>query len=54
MQVASVAEWSQNRRAGKLKRKLMPMDASKNYDRERGPEENFLQKSIRMQADPLV
>ena len=54
MQVAPVAEWGQNRRAGKLKRKLIPMDAGKNYDRERGPEENFLQKSLRIQVEPLV
>jgi hypothetical protein len=42
VQVDAVEEWGQNRRAGKLKRKLMPMDAGKNYDREKGPEENFL------------
>jgi len=54
VQVASVAEWGQNRRAGKLKMKLIPMDTGRNYDRERGPEENFLEKSLRMQVEPLV
>ena len=53
MQVASVAEWGQNQRSGNLKRKLIPMDAARNYDRERGPDENFLQKSLRMQVEPL-
>jgi hypothetical protein len=42
VQVDAVEEWGQNRRAGKLKRKLIPMDAENNYDRERAPEDNFL------------
>ena len=53
VQAAAVAEWRQNQRSGNLKKKLIPMDAARNYDRERGPDENFLQKSLRMQVEPL-
>ena len=53
VQAAAVAEWRQNQRSANLKRKLIPMDAARNYDRERGPDENFLQKSLRMQVEPL-
>jgi len=53
VQAASVAEWGQNQRSGNLKRKLIPIDAARNIDRERGPDENFLQKSLRMQVEPL-
>jgi hypothetical protein len=53
VQAAAVAEWGQNQRSANLKKKLIPMDAAKNYDRERGTDENFLQKSLRMQVEPL-
>ena len=53
VQAAAVAEWRQNQRSANLKRKLIPRDAARNYDRERGPDENFLQKSLRMQVEPL-